>query len=66
VSLELERVVDGLVVFGDELDMELLDHAVELVDLAGVQLKLVESQRHLCGVQLAGLTAALQELPRLH
>ena len=42
-----------------DLDVQLLEHAVELVDLAGVEGQLVERERDLFGRQLSRLSAGL-------
>ena len=59
--LELERV--DCLLLGDELDVELLDQAVKLVDLTGIELELVEGKRDFVGVQPPGLFPGMQKLP---
>ena len=64
--LDLERIVGGfLLVRDDDLDVELLEHAVELVDLAGIEGQLLERDCDLVGREAAGLAARLQKLPGL-
>ena len=63
--VEVERVLFGLFLDRHDLDVQLLEHAVELVDLGGVERQLVKHDRDLLGRQLSGLSARLQKLPRL-
>ena len=59
----VRRLLDDLFGFLDDLDVQLLEHAVELVDLAGVERQLVQRDRDLVGRQLAGLAPSLKKLP---
>ena len=47
----------------DHLDLELLERCVELVELAGVGIELVERGADVVGAQLSRRASALQELP---
>jgi hypothetical protein len=62
--LGLDRVVDRLPVL-DELDLELLDQAVELVDLPRVEMELVEREGNLVRIEVPRLASALKKLPGL-
>ena len=62
---DVERLLFGLLLGLDDLDVQLLEHAVELVDLSGVKRQLVERDRDLLRSELSRLTPSLKELPRL-
>ena len=49
----------------DDLDLLLVERVVERVDLRGVEVELVESQRELVGVEPTLRTAVLEQRPRL-
>src|SRR6266536_2557735 len=48
-----------------DLAVQLLEHDVELVDLAGVERKLVQCERDLVRIQLPRLASGLEKLPSL-
>ena len=54
-----------LLLGGDDLDLQLVERLVEVVDLAGVEVELVERERDLVRGQRAGLAARLEQVPRL-
>ena len=62
--LDIERLLLRLLGL-DDLDVQLLEQAVELVDLRGVEGQLVERDRDLIRSELSRLTTGLEELPRL-
>ena len=49
----------------DDRDLRLVERRVDVVELRRLELQLVERERDLLGVQLPGLAAGLQKLPRL-
>jgi hypothetical protein len=51
----------GLVVRVDDRDLRLVEGGVELVELCRLEIELVESQRELVGVDLAGAVSALEQ-----
>ena len=62
--LDLHLLGDRLVlvvVRRDDLDLQLVERLVEVVDLPGVEVELVERHRHVVGVQRPRLAAGLQE-----
>ncbi len=64
LRLGLPLLVGGLggLAFGaDDLDLGLVEGGVELVELSGVEVELVERERDLLGVELAGQTARVDE-----
>src|SRR5436190_7814594 len=64
--VEVERLFLGLLLLGGhDLDVQLLQYAVELVDLRRVERLLVERERDLLGRELSRLPAGLYEVPDL-
>src|SRR5581483_411235 len=62
--LRLDLLGGGLVLFlrgPDDLDLEIVEGLVEVVDLAGVEVELVEGERDLVGGERSCLLAGLQE-----
>ena len=50
---------------GDDFDLRVLEGRVELVQLCGVEVELVESEGDLLGVELAGEPAGIEQRARL-
>ena len=65
LRLDLGRVRLGLLVRRDDRDLRLVERGVELVQLRGLEVELVERKRDLVGVEPPGLEPALDETLRL-
>ena len=62
---DAKALLDGLLLVvvgaGDDLDVQLLEHVVEVVDLGRLEVELVERDRDLVGTQLSVFSPRFEE-----
>jgi hypothetical protein len=61
LGVRLRLALDLLLCCGDDRDLRLVERSVELVELARLQVELVERKRYLVGIELPRLATDLEQ-----